>query len=140
MEGRAPAAQAYALNGRGPSPPFAPRRSCALAVRGVLAREELLLAPHAPAIARQRTVLPNDPMTGDEDRDWVLRNRPCHGALCAGPIERPRDVVIGPRLASRDGAQRLPDACLKRGPLDIERNVDEPAPIDRRDDQSKPLG
>jgi hypothetical protein len=62
-----------------------------------------------------------DPMTGHGSKTgFVAQARRPHGCR---PPDRRRDFPVGPRLAVRDGGERLPDLPLEGVP-DVERQIE----------------
>src|SRR5512139_2561170 len=114
-----------------PSPSVIPRMASTIrgAVRlpssppDALAFEQLLLAPQATREPTQAAVAGDDSVTGDDYRCGVARARLRNGAVGRRPSDLCRDFGVGPRIARRYLAQRVPDLLLERGPPKGQRQV-----------------
>src|ERR1022692_3423226 len=66
------------------------------------------LAPQPAAVAAQFAVLVDHAMTRNQNRDPVAPVGSAHGARCSGTPNRPRQFLIGARLAIGDPQQARP--------------------------------
>ena len=87
----------------------------------VFSLQQLALAPHAPAIARDRAVLLHDPVARHDDGESVGRTGFADLAGLSWYAEAGRDLAVGGRRARRDLTQRVPDAAFEVRPLQVER-------------------
>jgi len=78
----------------------------------------------AAGIARQRTVMPDDTVARDDDRDAVVVVRHSHRSRCSGLSQFFGDLAVRPRLAVGNLQQFAPHGNLKRRALKIEREVE----------------
>jgi len=79
------------------------------------------------AIACQRAVRANHPVTGDDDRDGIGSVCQSDGSYGSRLPDPPGELPIADRLAVRDLTKRRPDAPLKCRTFEGERNVEHPA-------------
>jgi hypothetical protein len=80
----------------------------------------MLLRGEAARKPRQLAGRADDPVAGRDDRDRILAVCRPYCPERRRPPELTRDLAIAASLAERDCEQRLPDALLKLGPLEIE--------------------
>ena len=85
------------------------------------ARQEGGFALHAPAIAGEAPVGGDDAVAGDEACDAVLSAGARDGPRRPRPADIPCERAVACRFARRDGSERLPDAALEGGALDVQR-------------------
>src|ERR1700682_1051785 len=91
-------------------------------------REQPALALDATAIAGQRSIRPDDAMTGDDDADRITTVGKADRAHRGGSTDAPRQRRVGDRLAAPDLPQRPPDPALEFGPAGGDRQG-----VDRRE-------
>src|SRR2546422_11640592 len=109
---------------RGTYGPVVKRATIPESLVRALSREQSLLALDAPAIAAERAVGSDDPVTGDHQRRRVGRAGARHGPRGARPADRPGDLRVRAGAAVRDLAERFPHALLERGRADVEGQVE----------------
>src|SRR5579862_5156080 len=63
-------------------------------------------------------------MTGNNNGNGIRRASASHGPRGAGLADLARNVVVRTRATSGDGLQCLPNAALKCGGLDIQRQLE----------------
>src|ERR1700690_2828320 len=71
------------------------------------------LAPQTAAVAAQFAVLIDHAMTRNQNRDPVAPVCSAHGARCSGTPHRPRQFLIGARLAIGNPQQPRPYLALR---------------------------
>src|SRR2546422_201109 len=104
---------------RGTYGPVVKRATIPESLVRALSREQSLLALDAPAIAAERAVGSDDPVTGDHQRRRVGRAGARHGPRGARPADRPGDLRVRAGAAVRDLAERFTHALLERGRADV---------------------
>src|SRR5258708_3389348 len=72
----------------------------------------------------QRARSPHHAVARGDDRDRVAAIRGAHRARGCGMADLARDLTIAAGLAKWDCQQGCPNALLKFGALDVERNVE----------------
>src|SRR5215212_4486492 len=87
----------------------------------VFSLQQLALAPHAPAIARDRAVLLHDPVAWHDEGELVGRAGFADFTRLPRNAEAGRDLAVSSGRARRDLAQGVPDAAFEVRPLQVER-------------------
>src|SRR5262249_61061382 len=95
--------------------------------RPLLEPRERVLAVEPPAVARQRAVLPDDAVAGDDDRDRRMPDARADGADDVGSAGAARELRVADRGAVRDLEQLGPDGELEIGAHEIELDVERPS-------------
>src|SRR6185503_1500895 len=98
--------------------------------------EQRALALDTPAVTRQATVAANDAVTRYRDGEHVRRARGRDGARGGRRPDSPRELGVARGVAGRNLAHRLPDALLKGGAANIERQFE--ADLRRLDEADDP--
>src|SRR3989338_6322074 len=88
---------------------------------GALLGEQGTLARQAQAVAPERAASAHHAVAGDDERHRVRATGGADGAGGLGLADGPGDFAVGARLAVGDAAELFPDADLKSGAADIER-------------------
>src|SRR5216683_3516998 len=97
--------------------------------------EQRPLAPYAPGVTRERTVIPHHPMTRDGHGQLVGRARAGHGPGCLRRANPASDLQVRDRLARRDFPKRPPHPLLERSAANVERQIEtETRRLDEPDD------
>src|SRR3990170_3135554 len=91
---------------------------------GALLGEQGTLAGQAQAVAAERAASAHHAVAGDDERHRVRATGGADGAGGLGLADGPGDFAVGARLAVGDAAKLFPDADLKSGAADVERQVE----------------
>ena len=89
-----------------------------------LDREQRAFSLDAPAISRQRAVVPDNPVTRDRNRERIRGARLRHRACPCRQADPRGDFRVARRGTRGDLAERLPHALLKCGSAYVERKVE----------------
>src|SRR5438477_1695501 len=84
--------------------------------RHALELEEPLLARQPAAIAAQLAAFADHAVAWDHDGDPVVAIGRAHGAHRLAGADGLRHLLVGARLAVRNGEERAPDLALERSP------------------------
>src|SRR5580700_10487084 len=93
----------------------------ARSVRGSLGGEELFFPSESPAIAREASVLTDNPVARHDNRNRVAGARSGHCANGLRTSEGAGDLGVGARRSAWDALQLLPDAAFERRRLQVQR-------------------
>ena len=72
--------------------------------------------------AGQVAIGPEHAMAGCDDRDWIAAVGCADRTRGVGPANLSRDLAVAAGFTERDRQQRLPDALLEVGALEIQRH------------------
>ena len=85
--------------------------------------EQRPLAVHAPPVSRKAAVTPHDAVARDGDGDGIGAAGLGDGSDGFGHADPSGDIGVGGGGPGRDFAKSIPDALLKRGAANIQREV-----------------
>src|SRR3954469_18830272 len=91
-----------------------------------LVLQEPLLAAQPAAVARERTPRADDTVTGDDDPDGIPGVREAHRAAGTRAPDATSQFPVADPLAEAQRPERRPDDLLKVGPLERDRQIEQP--------------
>src|SRR5215216_2041404 len=101
------------------------RRATQLFNRYALPLEQPDLLPGAKGVAAGGSIVPNNPVAGDEERDGIVRHHRAHGAGGFRRAGLARYPGVGPDLTARDPPYHLKHPSLEgRRPREVCRDLD----------------
>src|SRR5580693_9309270 len=86
--------------------------------------QQPFLALDAPAKAGQRTIGADDPMTGNDDGDWIAAIRQPNRPRSIGIVQAFGELPVAARFAERYFCQLAPNALLKFGARHAQRQIE----------------
>src|SRR6185437_2824644 len=90
-----------------------------------LQTEQPLLDRQAAAKSGQRAIRADDPMAGNDDRQWIGAIGETDGPAGPGLADAPRELPVGDRLAIWDALQLAPHVQLESRALRGERQIEQ---------------
>src|SRR3954463_4004358 len=107
----------------GPAGPAVPRPRRSFTAFPEL--KQAALDGEAPGLAAEAAIGAHRAVAGNDERDRVRAAGAADGAHRGRRADLARDVAVGARLATRNAAQRFPDAALEHRAADVERHASE---------------
>ena len=92
--------------------------------RDAFVRQQPALAVQAPAVARERPIRADHPVTGHDDGDGIAVVGETHRARRARIADPPRELAVAPGFAERDFLQFLPHPALKGGAPELQGQLE----------------